>query len=72
MKQNYVLIYLGISYIVLKNWRFVTDIDVFFLHISTGECRDPYFSLLQISEWNVILAASYNAVEIGVIGEFKF
>ena len=35
---------------------------------STGECRSPYFNLIQIPEWSLILAASYNAVEVGVIG----
>ena len=32
---------------------------------STGEERDNYFSMLAIPDWNVILAASYNAMEIG-------
>ena len=36
---------------------------------SSGEDHDPYFSLYQIQEWGIIMAASYNAMEIGILGE---
>ena len=35
---------------------------------STGEYSAPYFSLMQVPDWSMILAASHNAMEIGVIG----
>ena len=53
-KENFIFLYFFINY---------DDICY-----STGECRSPYFNLIQIPEWSLILAASYNAVEVGVIG----
>ena len=44
----------------------IANVSLFFF--STGDCRDPYFNLIQISEWSLIFAGSNNAVEIGVIG----
>ena len=38
---------------------------------SSGEYNDPYFSLYHIQEWGIIMAASYNAMEIGILGEFN-
>ena len=35
---------------------------------STGESREPFFNMMQVHDWHVILAASNNAMEVGVMG----
>lgn len=35
---------------------------------STGERNRPHFSMHNLSDWGVVMAASANAMEIGVLG----